>query len=128
MVEIVIYHGLASSSEQSIEVLLECHMSTAPATDVQTDSKKTVTVVYYAALTDFTSIRSQVLNIPMNLTTKMFIPYLIQHQFRLQGPAARKVLDTCACAINLEYVDLGIDDEVIEDGAEIVLIPPVSGG
>jgi molybdopterin synthase catalytic subunit len=40
-------------------------------------------------------------------------------------PAVRPVMETVVCAVGEEYVPL---DERLRDGAEVALIPPVSGG
>jgi len=39
------------------------------------------------------------------------------------------VLDSCALTVNLEYVDLDdLEEEMIKEGDEVAIIPPVSSG
>ncbi|CCG82592.1 protein of unknown function [Taphrina deformans PYCC 5710] len=69
-----------------------------------------ITVKYFAGLKDFTKIASQ------------------QLQSTLSSDIGKSLLRSCACAVDLEYVDLDEDEDVFADGAEVALIPPVSGG
>lgn len=70
----------------------------------------------------------QVFIIPADLQIKDLFDYLASSQPDLASQQAKAILDTCACAINLEYVDIAEDESVLKDGDEVALIPPVSGG
>lgn len=88
-----------------------------------------ITVCYFAALTDYTHCRKERVALPRDpVKIKDFLQYLMQQQPLLASDAARQTLATCLCAINLEYVDLAEDEEYLKTGDEVVLIPPVSGG
>lgn len=88
-----------------------------------------VKVLYFAAIKDLTGISTQTITIPSDLHHRDFMSYLIKLQPKLATPQAQALLRTCACAINMEYSYL--DDHkgsCFEDGDEVALIPPVSGG
>ena len=87
-----------------------------------------VTVKYFAALKDFTKVASEELDVPATLKVKDFLAHLITVQPALSSDTGRALLRSCACAVDLEYVDLGQDEDVFAEGAEVALIPPVSGG
>lgn len=96
-------------------------------TESQTRSK-TVKISYYAGVFDLVKVRMERLPIPDNLAVKDFMNYLARTKAELGSEAGQQILRTCALAINLEYVDRNSDDTILEDGDDIVLIPPVSGG
>lgn len=87
-----------------------------------------VKVLYFAGLTDYTSAKEEKLEIPQSLPIQDFIAHLIKMQPKLASASARELLDACACAVNLEYMDLQEDEYCLRDGDTIALIPPVSGG
>lgn len=87
-----------------------------------------ITVQYFAALTDYTKIRSEAVEVPATLQVKDFLSHLVTIQSSLATKDAKELLETCACAVDLEYVDLDRDEDCFKDGAEVALIPPVSGG
>jgi molybdopterin synthase catalytic subunit len=49
----------------------------------------------------------------------------IKRRFGDAYPAVRPLLGRVVCAVDDEYV---ADDETVREGAEVALIPPVSGG
>lgn len=87
-----------------------------------------VTVGYWAALKDLTKQNEQCIYVPANTPVNQFLSYLLQQQPLLATDQGQKILKTCACAINLEYVDLINDTHDMKDGDQVALIPPVSGG
>lgn len=86
------------------------------------------TVLYFAALTDFTSVRKQAFTAHSTLKVKDLIAFISRSEPQLASDAAQELLKTCACAINLEYVDLDEDEDYVKHGDEVAIIPPVSGG
>jgi molybdopterin converting factor subunit 1 len=49
----------------------------------------------------------------------------VRRRLAVDIPALLPLLDHCAVAVNGEFAD---DDQVLAPGAEIALLPPVSGG
>lgn len=87
-----------------------------------------INVLYFAAIKDLTMTSSQSISVPANLQYKDFIKYLVSVQPKLADEGASSLLNTCACAVNLEYVYLDEDESLFQNGDEVALIPPVSGG
>lgn len=94
----------------------------------ETGGKIRVKVLYFAGLTEYTSVREERLELPQNLSMQTLISLLIEFQPKLGSATGRKLLATCACAVNLEYIDLQEDGINLKEGDTIALIPPVSGG
>ncbi|KAF3920011.1 hypothetical protein ABW21_db0202297 [Orbilia brochopaga] len=83
----------------------------------------TFTVLYFAAASTYTGKSSDAVPGPMPVS-KLF-GYL---EGKYPG-IRKKVLSSCALAVNLTYVDLVEDaDREIENGDEVGIIPPVSSG
>ena len=87
-----------------------------------------ITIGYWAALKDLTKQNEQCISVPANTPVNQFLSYLLQQQPLVATDQGQNILRTCACAINLEYVDLINDTHVMKDGDEVALIPPVSSG
>ena len=88
-------------------------------------------VLYFATASSFTRKSSE--NLPAPLPAlKLF------ETLEKQYPGIQKsVLSSCAVTINLEYIDLGEEQQsgdleslnlIIEEGDEVAIIPPVSSG
>jgi molybdopterin converting factor subunit 1 len=79
-----------------------------------------VSVRLFAGLRDAVGARVLSLELPAGAT-------VVDLKQRLGDdyPAIREMLDKAACAMADEYV---ARDERLRDGAEVALIPPVSGG
>lgn len=90
--------------------------------------KITFTVLYFAALTDLVAARKQNFTAHATLKINELIAFLVRSEPLLSTDEAQKLLKCCACAINLEYVDLDQDEEYVKNGDEVAIIPPVSGG
>lgn len=84
--------------------------------------------MYFAGLTDISKTRSESFILPQNLQIKQLIDFLKVSRPEFASESASTLLSTCACAVNMEYVDLDEDETVIQSGDECALIPPVSGG
>jgi molybdopterin converting factor small subunit len=100
-------------------------------------SAATATVLYFAALTDFSKTKSHQLSLPPlsadasahGVSITNFKKLLLeQYGELLDNERCRAVLDTCAVAVNLSYVDWSDEDFIVKPGDEVALIPPVSGG
>lgn len=88
-------------------------------------------ILYFAAAASFTGKSSEHLPAPV-ATTQLFT--------ELEGlypGISKKVLESCAVTVNLEYVDIESDGvaelppdsiKVIKEGDEVAIIPPVSSG
>ncbi|KAF2840909.1 hypothetical protein M501DRAFT_930390 [Patellaria atrata CBS 101060] len=92
----------------------------------------TFKILYFASCATFTRLPFESLPAPLSL--RDLFPTL---EKRYPG-MTKRVLESCAVTVNLEYVDLedeevtgkGTDGEgmVIKEGDEVALIPPVSSG
>jgi len=82
------------------------------------------TLLYFASAASFT--KKPYDHLPAPLAVRDLLSHL-----ESRYPGFRKVLDSCAVTVNLDYVDLADADErqrVIAQGDEVALIPPVSSG
>ncbi|KAF3934201.1 hypothetical protein ABW20_dc0107389 [Dactylellina cionopaga] len=83
----------------------------------------TFTVLYFAAASTYTGKSEDAIPGPMPVS-RLF-GYL---EDKYPG-FRKKVLSSCALAVNLDYVDLVEDAErEIQNGDEVGIIPPVSSG
>jgi len=80
-----------------------------------------ITVLFFATLRSLTGLKSLELELPLE-SRVADLKLLIGDRFPQVAPA---LVATALVSINREYAD---DDQVIPDGAEIALFPPVSGG
>ncbi|MCJ1317916.1 hypothetical protein MMC15_003243 [Xylographa vitiligo] len=88
------------------------------------------TLLYFASASTFTRKTSE--HIPAPLQASKLFEILEE---RYPG-FHKKVLGSCAVTINLEYIDIEEDpeddtskvDQIIQDGDEVAIIPPVSSG
>ena len=83
------------------------------------------TVLYFAAVADYTARESEALPAPLALA-KLF--GALEERY----PGVREgLLGSCLVTVNLEYVDVTAEDGdgvVIKEGDEVAVIPPVSSG
>jgi len=88
------------------------------------------TLLYFASAATFTKKTSEHIPAPLE-ASKLF------ETLEKRYPGFRtKVLSSCAVTINLEYVDIEREPEddmskghqVIQEGDEVAIIPPVSSG
>ncbi|CAG8186252.1 unnamed protein product [Penicillium olsonii] len=81
------------------------------------------TIHYFASASQYTSKHTESLPAPQQLSSLFG-----ELEKRYPGIVA-KVLSCCGISLNGEYVDIEEDvDVVIEAGAEVAVIPPVSSG
>jgi molybdopterin converting factor small subunit len=82
-------------------------------------------ILYFAAAATFTGKATEHFPAPVEAASLFG---LLEERY----PGFRKqVLDSCALTVNLEYVDLdgdGSETQVIKEGDEVAVIPPVSSG
>ncbi len=79
-----------------------------------------VKVLLFAGARDAFGCSAVLTRIPLEWTPADLIRHLEDAY-----PTAIPFLKTCRVAVNQDFADL---DEVIPEGAEVALIPPVSGG
>jgi molybdopterin converting factor small subunit len=79
-------------------------------------------ILYFAAASAYTTKNEEALVAPLNVTG-LFDAI----EKRYPGIKA-KILASCAVTVNLEYVDMDENGAVIQEGDEVAIIPPVSGG
>ena len=53
--------------------------------------------------------------------------FLSMYQFHTRHPKLLLLVDTIVLSVDLNYVEVGSED-VLRDGAEVAIIPPISGG
>ncbi|CAG7919510.1 unnamed protein product [Penicillium olsonii] len=81
------------------------------------------TIHYFASASQYTSKHTESLPAPQQLSSLFG-----ELEKRYPGIVA-KLLSSCGISLNGEYVDIEEDvDVVIEAGAEVAVIPPVSSG
>ena len=80
----------------------------------------TVTVLYFASLSDLMGTGQQTLDLPRGSTVAQLLEALEQ-----TTPGLRAYERRYRVAQNQEFVTLDVE---VQEGAEIALIPPVSGG
>ena len=81
-------------------------------------------ILYFASAASYTKKESETLDAPLK-ASKLFEALDKQYP----GMKAR-ILSSCAITVNLEYVDLGDEEQsiTIKEGDEVGIIPPVSSG
>lgn len=81
------------------------------------------TLLYFASAASFTGKRYDHLPAPLALGK---LSAVLEERYR---NIEEKVLGSCAVTVNLDYVDLETDAEnMIQEGDEVAIIPPVSSG
>ncbi|BFZ58658.1 hypothetical protein PYCC9005_005722 [Savitreella phatthalungensis] len=100
------------------------------ATETELTPTVKIRVQYYALLRELMARDVEDVDVPCTLTVSGLLEFLrARHLVLREDRRAGAVLDSCACAINMIYVD---DDEdgkrTFREGDEVALIPPVSGG
>lgn len=78
-------------------------------------------VLFFATLRHQAGVRSAEIELPSGATVRQLKELLIA---RFPGLDWR-VMDHCLASVNQEYC---ADEDVIPEGAEVALFPPVSGG
>ena len=79
-----------------------------------------IKVLYFATFRDLTGLREEEINLPNTLT----LADLKDHLVDLHSPI-EKGIPTAVFAINREFA---FPEDVIHDGDEVAVFPPVSGG
>jgi molybdopterin synthase catalytic subunit len=79
-----------------------------------------ITVLFFANLRQLTGLKQSSLDLP-DQTTVVEFKKIVAESFPEISPA----LDTSLVSINKEF---GFDEDVIPEGAQVALFPPVSGG
>jgi len=80
----------------------------------------TIKLLFFATLRDRVGMRETELQIDPDLTVND-LKFLLSERYPSAGPT----LDTAIVSVNKEFA---FDTDVIPEGAEIAIFPPVSGG
>ena len=80
-----------------------------------------ITVLFFATLRSLTGLKSEVFILPSESKVSD-LKDLIAERFPQVAPA---LVNTVLVSVNREYAG---DEQIIPDGAEVALFPPVSGG
>lgn len=75
---------------------------------------------YFASLREIVGMQEEMLSVPEGTSVTRARVLLLERYPRLQNALARAV-----CAVNRQYVPL---DTLLQEGDEVVFIPPVGGG
>jgi molybdopterin converting factor subunit 1 len=75
---------------------------------------------YFAALREIVGRQEEMLSVPEGESVAGVRALLLEHYPRLENALARAV-----CAVNHQYVS---PETVLQEGDEVVFIPPVGGG
>lgn len=86
-------------------------------------TKDHFTLLYFASASSYTRKSSETFTAP-STAAKLF------EELEKRYPGMKqRILTSCALTVNLEYVELDKPEEVVIDGgAEVAIIPPVSSG
>jgi sulfur-carrier protein len=90
------------------------------ASELMADTTVTITLKLFAAYQEASGVAEMSLELPPGTTVVEVCDRLIQ-----QHPALNQWRDLTRFGVNLQFVE---PDTVLQDGDEVVLIPPVSGG
>ena len=88
------------------------------------ESKRTITVLYFAAASSATGVAQEDILIPNNFNLSELSMLLVS---RYAESDLENILNTSNWSVNLEMVD-DPKQVVLEDGDEVGVICPVSGG
>ena len=80
-----------------------------------------ITVLFFATLRSLTGIKSLKLTLPLE-SRVADLKQVVAERFPQVAPA---LVETVLVSVNREYAD---DQQIIPNGAEVALFPPVSGG
>ncbi len=80
-----------------------------------------INLLFFATLRSLIGLKSLELELPSESRVSD-LKFLVAERFPQVAPA---LVDTVLVSINREYAD---DEQIIPDGAEVALFPPVSGG
>lgn len=80
-------------------------------------------ILYFASAASFTNKSSDHFAAPMMIST------LFDQLESMYPDINQTILHSCALTVNLEYIDLDTDaDMLVKEGDEVAVIPPVSSG
>ena len=80
-----------------------------------------ITVLFFATLRSLTGLKSLELEMPPE-SKVVDLKLMVANRFPQVVPA---LVETVLVSVNREYAE---DEQIIPDGAEVALFPPVSGG
>lgn len=89
-----------------------------------------IKLLYFASMRDALNRDAEDADVPASLRVLDLLSWLRKRHPILESDSrARAVLESCACAINMDYLDHDTAaDRCFANGDEVALIPPVSGG
>jgi len=91
--------------------------------EAASERRQTFKMLYFASASSYTRKSSELLDAPLRCN-QLFT--LLEDKYH---GIKEKVLDSCLLTVNLEYIDLDQQGEIlINPGDEVAVIPPVSSG
>lgn len=80
-------------------------------------------MLYFAKSSELTGVRSEIINVPQEITSQNLWEEIVRFHPRLCT-----IKDQVVFAVRQEYVAIGDELLSLRPGDEIAVIPPISGG
>jgi len=79
-----------------------------------------ITVLYFANVKDITGVKKETMNLTQDTSIKKLLT-----KISLKYPAIKNILDVVKISVNYKMMEM---NTILNDGDEVALLPPVSGG
>lgn len=80
----------------------------------------TIKILFFATMRERSGVKTSQMDLPVGMRIADFKIVLVERY-----PALASAISTAVIAMNREFA---FDDQIIPDGAELAVFPPVSGG
>ena len=104
---------------QSIDDISKHHLCNTTAKNA--NPQITITILYFASACDATGLSSESLTFPL----PQIRIHELEEKLKDRHEKLKSMLDICMFAVNMEYCGR---DDIVKEGDEVAIIPPVSGG
>jgi sulfur-carrier protein len=79
-----------------------------------------ITVLYFANVKDITGVKKETMNLTPDTSIKKLLTNISS-----KYPAIKSILDVVKISVNYKIMEM---NTILNDGDEVALLPPVSGG
>ncbi len=79
-----------------------------------------ITVLYFANVKDITGVKKETMNLTPDTSIKKLLTNISS-----KYPAIKSILDVVKISVNYKMMEM---NTILNDGDEVALLPPVSGG